>query len=196
MVCLYIIYHNASLWCNITSTKLKTTMSVRGRCQECTLKTLKSDHDSFEHSGGDIKKARFHHNVIWPLFLTSQSHGTKNVWNLRLCLPSAVHQVCVPGLHISLEILIGSGFCLKVLSWSWTSCWLITLLWVLWEHLDKYVLVLNERKHLKLALQLRRTLEQLVTYLTLQLANTAITPSLNIIRQEASKARLSVAAMV
>ena len=64
---------------------------------------------------------------------------------------------------------------------------------------DKYVLVLKGRKHLKFALQteegMATTLEHLVSH-TVQLHKSAITPSLSVIRQEASKVSLRVPAMV
>lgn len=54
------------LWCTITSGDLIKPLSVRKRSPERTLHTLQQDHQEFLQSGGDIRRAKYHNNVIGP----------------------------------------------------------------------------------------------------------------------------------
>lgn len=57
------------LFCNIPNGHLKIKPSQRNIPIETrTLATLKRDHDSFIASGGNIKQAMLHNNVILPAY--------------------------------------------------------------------------------------------------------------------------------
>ena len=65
-----IIGRHCCLWCSIANADLKVPLSERGRSPERTLATLKEDYTNFlRHSGGDIHRAKFHNNVIFPVIL-------------------------------------------------------------------------------------------------------------------------------
>ncbi len=52
------------LWCLITSDQLKIPLETRGKCTKRSLESLRTDHDSFQRAGGQLKNAKFHHNAI------------------------------------------------------------------------------------------------------------------------------------
>ena len=62
------------LWCEIAHSDLKTPLATRNRSKERTLATIKSDHQRFIASGGNIKNAKDYNNAIgepllWSLVL-------------------------------------------------------------------------------------------------------------------------------
>jgi len=56
------------LWCEITTDQLIVPLSVRGRCMERSLDSLRAHYDAFVAAGADLQKAKHHHNVIAPFF--------------------------------------------------------------------------------------------------------------------------------
>ena len=55
---------------SLVKADLKVPLSERGRSPERTLANLKEDYANLlRHSGGDISRAKFHNNVIFPVIL-------------------------------------------------------------------------------------------------------------------------------
>lgn len=93
------------MWCHITSDQLKIPPGTRGSCTKRSLQSLRTDHDSFERAGGQLKNAKFHHNVIGDyIFDIPLENVTMIINHKNRILTSSLQKVCIPGLHLSLGI--------------------------------------------------------------------------------------------
>ena len=65
---IYLIVNHAGrhccLWCHIESSELALDPSARGPVVPRTMTSLKSDLESFQRDGSNIKRAKFYNNVI------------------------------------------------------------------------------------------------------------------------------------
>lgn len=67
-MCYHLSGRHCCLWCLITSSDLKIPLSQRGHFLLRSLDSLQKDHQRYLSAGGDIRKAKYHNNVLGPAF--------------------------------------------------------------------------------------------------------------------------------
>ena len=106
------IGRHCCLWCLITSEQLKLPRGTRQGVSLRSLDTLAHSYSEYLADGANLKRAKFHQNVIGeaffdvPLSQVSQSTCTNHNC-VGLIIYSSILltiKVCPPGLHITLGI--------------------------------------------------------------------------------------------
>lgn len=105
------IGRHCCLWCTISSDQMKIARHIRERDCSITLRSLSTLAQCYNEflakSGGNLKKAKFHNNVINEAFFDIPLSQV-NIKNLSAtCITQYMYiyeQVCPPGLHITLGI--------------------------------------------------------------------------------------------
>lgn len=66
---LLLLGRHCCLYCEITADQLKVPPEKRGAAPQLrTLDSLRADYNRFVAEGGNIKRAKFHNNVILPFY--------------------------------------------------------------------------------------------------------------------------------